>query len=147
MSAIEPTAIRQRIATAIGAAETAWRETRFPLPMGRLDSRQVGHVAFAVGLGATAPGTNGRKKTSAGICYASTEINTSITYTLQAGALVSTLDAAIDAGHDLVRAVLTASQSDINLEWLSTSAPTVDADGTLAIISARFRATHNYSLA
>lgn len=147
MAAIEPTAIRARIAAAVQTAQSAWDESRFPPPLRRADTRQVGHLAFTVGLGAVVPEPNTRRRTTQGARGVATAVTAELTYRLRAAALVADLDAAVDAGHNLVKAVLTTAETDVSIEWLSTDPPAIDADGTLAIITARFRAVHTYALA
>ncbi len=138
--------IRSRIAEAVRQGLGGWTESRFAFGLLGKDARSVVHQAYAVGIGTTTPASLDRQRTSVG-SVATTSVTVRFAYRIRGDAQVADTDAALDAGHDLVAAVMAVDRDPgLSVTLVRMSGPTVAGDGTFALAEVEFSVLHRLAL-
>ena len=141
--------VRQRVEAQVVAelGGAGWRASRyaydlFPGP----DSRQVEHLAFAVGVPRTTPEALDRQSRALGITVR-TGLGVRFTCRLRADAQVGDFDAALDHEVDLIRCVHAALKNpEFSIRYTGTTLRQVLADGTVWYSETSWEVLHRLPL-
>lgn len=146
MAAISLSAIRQRVATAIDSALSAdgWQESSDPYDQfGTGDGDRL-HLSYAVGIPSTTA-LNDRQKVAEGV-LSDSSVRVKWAFNLSALDQIVAYDSALDAGQDVLNAVIAIQQSEgLHLVYVSGTNPVDDQGWMLGDIS--FRAIHHRPIA
>jgi hypothetical protein len=146
MSTISPEAIRSRVAAGILAALPTWRESPTSFHRPSADAVDVGHLAYAVGLGRTVPHSRDRQRLTEG-ALVETQVFVRFSHRVRADGQVADVDASYTAELALVAAVMsTPTNPGLRIEFAGVSLRSVQPDGTLYIGVADFQVLHRYAL-
>ncbi len=143
--------IRDRISTGLRNAleSQGWRESRYPAELLGMDSRDIRHLAFAVGLPSTTPADGERQSTRNGATTKGAIVASRVLvrwgYRLRADGEAADYSAMLDAEAVLVAAVLAIDKDpQLGLRLLDLERR---ADGDLVDATATFECMHRLPLA
>ena len=135
--------VRSRLATVL-EAESGWTESAYAFEFFGRDVEARLHQCFAIGVPSSeAHAGDGRQKLSEG-CYLESEVRVAWAYELRGDAQVSDYDLALDAEQTAVKALLTASRSDLHVNLVGMERRSVPEFGVLGTIT--LRALQRYAL-
>ena len=135
--ALTRSALRQRVASAIGAL-SGYSEGRSTPGTSFRDPNERRHGAFVVEIGPSTPNAHQR---SGGV-HLVTEVRVSVALKVQPKNQVASYDAGLDAQEAVAVAVLGMSLADVQITLSSFSAPFVEPDGSWMRIDLSFSAVH-----
>ena len=140
---ITPSAIRQRIATAVDAV-SGLHESRWGWSLFASDTDHAAPGAFAVGLPATSP-LSSRQRLSEG-ARVRTIASVKYAHRLRSDAQVGDYDAALAVEASIVVAVMAMSLADLSLLWAGEPSREVTPAGDWFLGELRFQVDHLYAL-
>lgn len=128
MSALARSAIRDRLAAAIGSA-SGFSESRISYDNFGRSPNSIAHKAFAVGVGRTMP--NGRPKISNGY-HCETSFPVRLLIKLKPKNRVSSYGDGLDAEHVAIKKAVNASLANCQIRLDQILSPITDPDGEFA---------------
>ncbi len=146
--AVSRSDVRSRVSAAISQALTdaGWRESRYVIDLIGADPRSAAHLSYAVGLGSTAPAANDDRQIRTAGAWTRTQVLVRWVHAIDPKRQVESYDAALDAGEQLVAAVLGMSPAESNpqlhVDLVRYAGQSLAGDGTYLLSDVEFVARH-----
>ena len=137
MATLARSALRQRVAAAVGAL-SGYDESRTPLSLFFRDPNTRRHGAFAVGVAESVPLTRQNPSRA----FLDTVIDVAIGWKLKPKDQLASLDAALDGQEAVSVAVLGMSLANVQIILQRVGAPVLNESGEWARVDLSFRAVH-----
>ena len=144
-------AVRSRVESEIAADMTGWNKSRFVIDLFGMDSRQVKHRSFAVGVSGTDPAPSGQRQILADGLRVDTYVTVRFAYRIRIASQVADYDTALGDEQSMIQSVLSCSRSALHIELSSVSPRLVVQEPGTSVAyfmgELIFRATHRIALA